>query len=410
MSYEPLKDFVNDRGLKGAIDPATLALRNRPGGQDSGYVAPGKTRAHPKGWTADKAPRDLAGAVRTAAAGAAPTATAATAATPAEPTAEQRATGVKGAEAYRGLYSARSRQIDDAISDAKSAYPHDLALDPAQKVPFDEAKRKLEEFVADALDAPELRGPDVQLNMGNNPGWLAFMGSGALAKAAENAQGITLGMKLAFSDALDDSTLWDEDKGGNKAEDARLGIDDVMSAVLLRKIDVANSPITKSDKYAFYVPPEVEAAIPGEGDINTDEVLAEVEKAAYDPATREGEQRIKAKAYLDQLVKGEKSIRSGAGHTEDEKAFAHGKDVDGLEDVSVLGMLALQSRLIERLERAQYAINPNADDKALLEGLNGGEEGAFYSAEAFEAAKTDALAATQGVIGTEFMRTCAGRW
>lgn len=402
VGYEPLKDFVNDRGLKGAIDPATIALRNRPGGVDTTLAKPGQTNPHTKRWSAEKDAATAAAEAKIAAtAGAGATAGGAAGTT----IASGESAGGKpmlGGEAFRNLYSERKRQLDAALIDAKKTHQKAFAVNQAHAMSteFDAAKKDPAAFVRGALDEPDLlNGPDAALNTANNPGWLAFMGPSAWAKAAEDKQGLTLGMTLAYDKTLDNTTLW-EPGAAVEGEDARLGIDDVMSTSLISSssgVGVVDKPMPTTGQYAFYVPPDVAALIPREGDINAGEVLTAVDSVMTDTASAEGKARSDAKAYLDNLVK------------TSEASLAHDKDVDGIQDLSVLGLLALQTRIMGKLELTKFkAQSPNPDDVALLEGLTGGEEGPFFSQEAFDTAKQSATAGLQGVIGAEFVRRVLG--
>jgi hypothetical protein len=424
VEHQSLRDFAVERRMTRALPKGSLDLRNRKGATDIDLVTPGRTRAHPKEWSARTLADQRAGAQggrvpqsRRAAAGlngeepeadiipaGAPAAGAPVAGAPG-PAAAQAPAAPAQAQDMGLVRGSMANQHDKAINDAQEMLKDSFqgaSLDPmAMSSSPDALKFEKDQDFTDALDSSTRAGFGVGLSPSKKPG-AVLLSPSSIERATLTPDGLTMLMSMAYGQrkrgdsGWSDGTLEDVPLGSDEAarNNAAMLLDAVASANMLRDTPFAHTPIMDKKQLGFYIPPDVMARVqapikPGGGA----EALGRVEAAAGDTATPQGKARAAARTRMDDALRNNVQLQT---------RLLHGQpSANPMEDLSTLGLLAAQSWAMQEIDR----MNVQADD---TNGL-APDPNMFFNNPALLQGNKDRLKEDyQAMFGAEYLRRSLG--
>jgi hypothetical protein len=467
VEYESINDFVKNRELGGVLDRAAVTIRNRRNAKDSGLVKPGQTSAFAgnKKWSDERLEASraevLSSVVRRAAAAAEPAA----AANAAEPGGEAAGAAAPGGAAANAAAAARAGTLPAAAGGADAAAAPSrgtgatvatlrTTMDKSTENALNAGASKLSGLlVADGVSVDQISGkkfldmlidddPNSDAEDAKQPrraqkAWaqaiptakrgyftgsisgsaLSGLGAGVtdpvgMEHSMRSPEGIVgvmyatfAGNKHLLAGLQHDQSVSPAASALSEDQKAELGaaVDELASLQLMHSGATTSQASEKLDEVtpSFFVRPEylrfVEQNIQSGG---LPEQLANLEKVLNDDSAPETAQRKRAAAGALDLLKGDDKFRSEVMHGTDISA-------DPFEGLSVLGLLALQSKIQQEINAATPS--GTGRGKALIEAL-GIDFSSIGSTDqpALLKAKQDAYKQYQDAIGAEYVYRLMG--
>ena len=403
VSHESLRDFVANRELGGVLPRETVTLRAQRGASDKNRVEPGRVRSHTPRWSADReapTPVEAIGAARGAAAAGATATVGATAG----------AAGGAGAAPAVPAPSGNIAAIHGAMDEATKAVVRDaermLAVEEFEVEPgVAEDRDDWKDITGSGADATFARmlpadklGAAAVGNLNSSAEPARIISNKA---SMEKLAGSVAGRSVALA-MIGDSHGWKDlnpltgmtDKETSNL--ARLLLDNLVSAHLVRVADRKDATVGTPAQMIFAVPDDVESRMPATIEAGKGaEVIAEMDKFAYDVASPEGAARAAAKTAVDKMVNDDAlDISTQFGH----------EVATNVSELSTLGMLGAQSAILAELDATTK--NSSPERKAILTAV---APGAFDGTdESLAEAKKSAATAYAGMFGVEYLRRVLG--
>ena len=398
VSHENLNDWVKERELGGALRRETVTLRARRGARDTNLVKPGQTRANTPEWSGVKVQRLAREAeqARTAAATVAGAggASGAAGAAPSAPAAPGGLNAVHTAMAEKTAEAQEQARLNaTAPGFVFIPNPAPAPTDPWVDLTNANAYRAMLVPNGSAAAPPTGVVGASALRTDTQPYRVA--GNVPAMKAmAKTPEGLTVGLELLRNPGPWNAGL--DSSAGAGVDEARMGLDEVLSAELVASPRVGDSAdIGASRQMFFAVPDDVASRLPATIETGKGaDVLADVTKYGYDPVSRQGADRIAARDRInDTFAARELALSEQFGHNQ----------ANSLDDLSVFGLLAAQSATLNAVNLANSATT--GIGRSLILAI---DPGAYDRGANLDAAKVRAAQAYAGMYGTEYLRRVLG--
>jgi hypothetical protein len=372
INHESIRDFVSTREMGDVFSRAELDLRNKKGARDTGYIAPGSTRAHAKKYRTPAQEVEAAvTAARTTAAGAAATGVGAAAG--------GTGTGPNVADIRSSIMRS---QLDETIRTARGIKPpevvegqplsvNDVLASRNAKVDFSTQ----DDFKA-ALNSGKT-GMGVGLSTSNAAPGAIILNNSNMEAASKSSEGLTVVLHLAYgeSDVGDIQDKWKNafepvEENGNPVNpgfalwnELAAHVDAVTSANMLKNAETTTTP-PAAGHLQFYTPPEVLNLIPKDIEAGKGgEAASALKGRAFDTVDPVAAKRVQARDGLNFLLHNDKPLNKRLFHQEPPPP-------DAVEGLSVLGLMGAQDYVGQKIDNLTLSDKNDPIAQALVKDVD----------------------------------------